>query len=233
MTKNVVAYYRTSSATNVGEDKDSRKRQEDACKGYAASHGYVVHREFYDPAVKGSDHVMDRPGFAALLEYMIANDISIILIETANRFARDIMVQITGHEYLIKNGIELIPVDCPQHFTDENPTAEMVRNLLAVVSQFEKKSLVEKLRKARERKRRENGRCEGRKPALPEAIKIAKELRDKGNSLRAISKELKQMGFTVMERNKEDGKYYPTGRIYYANSVRCMIRDGGKHVQSN
>ena len=32
--KKAVAYYRTSSSTNVGVDKDSDKRQKAACFGY-------------------------------------------------------------------------------------------------------------------------------------------------------------------------------------------------------
>jgi hypothetical protein len=44
-------------------------------------------------------------------------------VETASRFARDLAVQITGHELLKARGIELIPVDAPNHFIEEAPTA--------------------------------------------------------------------------------------------------------------
>jgi hypothetical protein len=37
--KTTVAYYRTSSAPNVGADKDSLKRQGDAVRAYAPSTG--------------------------------------------------------------------------------------------------------------------------------------------------------------------------------------------------
>ena len=43
--KTAVAYYRTSSATNVGHDKDSLKRQQDACKAYAAFAGIPIVQE--------------------------------------------------------------------------------------------------------------------------------------------------------------------------------------------
>jgi hypothetical protein len=42
----------------------------------------------------------------------------------------------------------------------------MVRQILGAVSQFEKASLVAKLRHARERIRAEMGHCEGRKPGI-------------------------------------------------------------------
>jgi hypothetical protein len=47
-------------------------------------------------AVFGADPVDSRPGFIALLEYCAASDISIVLIENASRFARDLIVQLTG-----------------------------------------------------------------------------------------------------------------------------------------
>jgi DNA invertase Pin-like site-specific DNA recombinase len=68
-------------------------------------------------------------------------------------------VQLTGHEMMKKAGIELIPVDAPDFFTDPTPTAEMVRQILGAVSQFEKANLVAKLKHARDRKRAETGRA--------------------------------------------------------------------------
>jgi hypothetical protein len=41
-----------------------------------------------------------------------------VLAENASRFARDLIVQLTGHALLPEHDIELIPVDAPSHFTD-------------------------------------------------------------------------------------------------------------------
>ena len=122
------------------------------------------------------DPINERPGFSDMLTYLHGNGARIILVESASRFARDLAVQITGHELLKRKGIELVPVDAPDHFINETPTAVMVRQILGAVSQFEKASLVEKLRKARERKRIETGRCEGRKPVPEAVVKEAKRL---------------------------------------------------------
>ena len=46
---------RTSSATNVGEGKDSENRQRRAIEGYAKSVGMVIVDWFYDKAVRGAD----------------------------------------------------------------------------------------------------------------------------------------------------------------------------------
>ena len=63
-----VAYLRTSSAANVGADKDSDNRQREAIERYAASSGHVIVDEFYDAAVSGADPIETRPGFQKLLE---------------------------------------------------------------------------------------------------------------------------------------------------------------------
>lgn len=210
-----VAYYRTSSATNVGTDKDSLKRQQDAVHSYAAANGVSIVQEYYDAAVSGADPVTARPGFVDMLTYMLGNGARIVLVENASRFARDLAVQIAGHDLLKSRGISLLPVDAPNHFQDETPTATMVRSILGAVSQFEKEALVLKLRKARERKRRDTGRCEGN-PAwapVPESVvAAARAAHSRGLTLRAISAELATSG--MLSRSSKP---------YGAESVQAML----------
>ncbi|WP_422010397.1 recombinase family protein [Reyranella sp.] len=215
--KSAVAYYRTSSASNVGADKDSQQRQADAVEGYAKGR-LVVAESFYDAAVSGCDPVDTRAGFVALLAYCEAHQIGVVLVENASRFARDLAVQLAGHALLRNRGIELVPVDAPTYFTDPSPTAEMVRQILGAVSQFEKAGIVAKLRHARERKRADTGRCEGRKPVPAEVISEARRLARKSpktgktRSLRAIAAELARLGH-----------FGPSGGPYHAASVSHML----------
>src|SRR5262245_32082291 len=95
-----VAYLRTSWATNVGAEEGNDKRQRDAIQAFARRDGYEIVDEFYDAAVEGADPVQERPGFAALLERLKGNGVRTIIVETANRFARDLIVQETGHRML-------------------------------------------------------------------------------------------------------------------------------------
>jgi hypothetical protein len=71
-------------------------------------------------------------------------------------------VQLTGHDYLRSLGVELVPTSAPDFFTTDAPTAVLVRQVLGAISQFEKASLVAKLRAARERKVAAGGRGSGR-----------------------------------------------------------------------
>jgi DNA invertase Pin-like site-specific DNA recombinase len=193
--KTACAYYRTSSITNVGADKDSLKRQQEVVGGFASRNGIEIVHEYYDAAVSGADPVDTRAGFNAMLAYMLGNGARTILVETANRFARDLIVQETGYHMLKAQGIELIAVDAPDSFLSDTPTATLIRQILGAVAQFDKASLVLKLRGARERKKRETGHCEGGKPVPRETIEAAKELRARGLSYRKVAAELERQGF--------------------------------------
>jgi DNA invertase Pin-like site-specific DNA recombinase len=50
-----VSYLRTSSAANVGADKDSDKRQRAAIEAFAKRAGFAIVGEYYDKAVSGAD----------------------------------------------------------------------------------------------------------------------------------------------------------------------------------
>lgn len=207
-----VAYYRTSSATNVGADKDSEARQRAAVQAYAAAHSITIVHEFYDAAVKGSESVENRPGFAEMVAYMSSNGARHILIETANRFSRDLIVQETGYAYLKSLGFTLIAVDDDDAFTSDTPTAVLIRQILGAVAQFEKASLVAKLAGARMRKRNAGGHSDGRHPAPEAARSLAKQMRAEGMTLREIAETLAQRGFLA-----------PSGKPYLAESVKRML----------
>jgi DNA invertase Pin-like site-specific DNA recombinase len=81
-----------------------------------------------------------------MLERLLSNGVRTIVVETANRFARDLMVQEVGYAMLKERGIELIATDKPDAFLDDTPTAVLIRQVLGAVSQFETAMLVSKLR---------------------------------------------------------------------------------------
>ena len=132
-----IGYMRTSSSTNVGEAKDSDKRQRAAIEGYAKAAGYVIVDWFYDAAVRGSDAVALRPGFATMLERIAGNGVRTIIVESPDRFARDLAVQLAGHDHLKSLGVTLIPATAPDHFIEDTPTAVLVRQVLGAIAQFE------------------------------------------------------------------------------------------------
>jgi DNA invertase Pin-like site-specific DNA recombinase len=211
-----LAYMRTSSAANVGDDKDSEKRQRAAIEECARKANVKVKGWYYDAAVKGADRIETRPGFAGLLARIAGNGVRIVIVETANRFARDLIVQETGYAHLKELGITLVAADSPNAFLDDTPTAQLIRQVLGAVSQFEKAMVVAKLKGARDRKRATGAKVEGRKSYAEmetgeKLIKAARALND-GRSLRKISAALAEQGHTTRE-----------GKPFSASSVKAIL----------
>jgi DNA invertase Pin-like site-specific DNA recombinase len=217
-TVKAVSYIRTSSAANVGSDKDSDKRQRAAIEAFAKSAGYVLVGEYYDAAVSGADPIDQRPGFTEMLRRVASNGAKTIIVESPDRFARDLIVQLTGHDMLKAQGIALVPTTAPDFFTEDTPTAVLVRQVLGAIAQFDKASTVAKLAAARKRQREATGRCEGRKPLSetnPEAVSMARKLaarRKRKPSLRAIASELAKAGHLNAQ-----------GREFNPKSVMSML----------
>jgi DNA invertase Pin-like site-specific DNA recombinase len=216
-----IAYFRTSSETNLGQDKDSPKRQREAIVKYARAAGFEVIAEYSDDGIKGADPVDQRPGFADMMKHIASNGVHTIIVETANRFARDLIVQETGWRFLKDAGINLIAADSPHAFLDETPTAVMIRQILGSISQFEKAMLVAKLKGARDRKRRDTGeKCGGRKTYAernPGMVALAKKLarytvNGRKRSLRDVAAELAAAGYTTK-----------SGNPYAATAISRMI----------
>jgi DNA invertase Pin-like site-specific DNA recombinase len=199
----------------------SDKRQRAATEAYAKAAGFAIVDSYYDEAVGGADPVTTRPGFAAMMERITSNGVRTIIVETANRFARDLIVQETGYAMLKERGVELIAADKPDAFLDDTPIATLIRQVLGAVSQFEKAMIVSKLKGARERKRRDTGRkIEGRKSYAekdPAMVALAKKLhrypvKGRRRSLREVAAELAAAGYVVRE-----------GKPYEAAAIKRMI----------
>jgi hypothetical protein len=157
-------------------------------------------RTFADTtATSAKGHKRTSGGFTAALEKIAGNGVRTIIVETANRFARD-------------------AADSPDQFVDETPTAVLIRQILGAVAQFDKAMTVAKLRGVRERKRRKTGeKAEGRKSYAevnPEMVVLARKLSEQRPklSLRQISAQLSAAGYRT-----------PKGNPYSASAVQSML----------
>ena len=148
-----VAYIRTSSAANVGADWDSDKRQRQAIE-LANANGDQLVDDFYDAAVGGADPIADRDGFSAMLNRIVGNGVRTIIVESPDRFARDLAVQLAGHDHLRSLGIARTPASSPDFFIEDTPTAVLARQVLGAIAQFEKATTVAKSKAAHQRTKR-------------------------------------------------------------------------------
>jgi DNA invertase Pin-like site-specific DNA recombinase len=215
-----VAYLRTSSSQNIGEGKDSTKRQRLAIAGFAKRFGFELVGEFSDPGVSGADPIAERPGFGELLDRIEGNGVRVVLVEDASRFARDLITQELGILALIKRGVRVLTATGDDLTDDSDPARKMMRQVAGAFAEYEKARIVAKLRSARQRKRQETGqKVEGRKSHAetnPELVALVHQLHRKRHgkrmSLRQISTELAGRGYL--------NQY---GKPFAATSVNNML----------
>ena len=114
MSKRCVSYYRTSSFTNVGEDKDSLKRQKSVVHRFCKNNGYDISDEFYE-TMTGDSEILSRPKFVEMLDFCHSTNFKTIIFENTTRFSRDLICSETGYLYLKKLGFTLISSESPNH----------------------------------------------------------------------------------------------------------------------
>ncbi len=216
-----LAYLRTSSATNVGTDRDSDKRQAEAIRSYAVRSGFEIVETFYDAAVSGADPIEERSGFSALLDRIEANGVRTVIVEDQSRFARDMQAHVLGLALLRERDVRLIASNGTDLTDETDEMTEAMIHIAAVFSALEKKRLVKKLKAARDRKRAKDGKCEGRKSHAelhPEAVALAKRLR-RASPKTGERLSLRRIGLKLAEA----GHLNERGKPFHPNSIKMMV----------
>jgi len=167
--KRAIAYLRVSGLGQV--DKDGEQRQSEAIHAFCNQHGLHYSEQRFEKGVSGTVEALDRPAFREVLELIetcrAAGESACIVVERMDRLARDLMVQELLLRECRERGIEVYAADQPfldQASNDGDPTRKLFRQIMGALAEWEKSALVLKLRKARDRKRIETGRCEGQLP---------------------------------------------------------------------
>jgi DNA invertase Pin-like site-specific DNA recombinase len=154
-----VAYLRTSSAANVGDDKDSAARQRLAVARHAKAAGIELVAEFSDEEISGADPVETRPGFAAMLAEVEGSGVRLVLVEDASRFARSVLAQELGVLIMSARGVRVVMAGGEDLTSADDPAKVMMRQVASAFAEYEKACLVHKLRGARDRA----SECRGRR----------------------------------------------------------------------
>jgi len=217
-----VSYLRVSGKGQA--DGDGPERQRVAIARFAKASGLDLLEEFSDLGVSGTRELADRPGLAALLDRLEANGVRTVIVERADRLARQLMVQEVIVAQFQRIGARILTADGVDLTSgNEDPTRALIRQVLGAVAQFEKNVTVLKLRAARERKRNRGERVEGVKPygyfpAEAAIISRMKELRRKPPKGRRPSLS------DVAARLNADGHRNRAGREWSAQLVHHVLR---------
>jgi DNA invertase Pin-like site-specific DNA recombinase len=181
------AYLRVSSKGQV--TGHGFARQAETVATFARQNRYTVQETFRD-AFKGTE--ADRPEFNKMVAEILANGVRTILVESLDRLARDVMVQSLLLAKLAQHGIALISCVTGENVTVcmvQDPMRKALIQIQSVFSELEKSRLVGKLRRAREAKKAETGKCEGRKAfgeknGEAQVVQLMRSLRRRRNGKR-------------------------------------------------
>jgi DNA invertase Pin-like site-specific DNA recombinase len=162
-----------------------------------------------------------REGFAGLLDRIEGNGVRTVIVEDANRFAREPVVQELGIALLAKRGVRLLTTSGDDLTDSDDLGRKMMRQVAGAFMEYEKGRLVAKLRGARERKRKETGKKVGGRKShaelWPEVVPEARRLRKaKGKACRLSYRE-------ISARLKEAGYSNERGQPFNPQSVRAML----------
>jgi DNA invertase Pin-like site-specific DNA recombinase len=198
---NSYVYYRTSTATNA--QSDTWARQAETCRQWAKIHGYKVAGEFRE-VFTGTE--TDRPALNDLLAEAVSADVRTIIVAGADRLSRELSVQMALIAKFKQLEINCVDAGANRSLTDQaDPVTEALTLIQGVFAQLEKKRLVSKLKKARDRASETLGRrIEGRKKLydgqdLKDRVKALR--RKKPNKPRRsweqVAENLRSKGFAV------------------------------------
>ena len=197
--------YLSPSNTCVSDDREDEPRQRGAIRAFARRAGFALVGEFSDPGVSGADPIAKRPGFAKLLYRIETSGVRVVIVEDATSFAREVITQELGIIALMKRNVRVLTTKGDDLTDDSEPSRKILRQIAIAFAEYEKARLFTKSKAARDRKRQQTGKCEGRKSHTdmrPEMVALALRLRRKRNgcqlSLQKISDELARRGFVNM-----------------------------------
>jgi len=224
-TAKAVSYLRVSGKGQV--DGDGFPRQRETIARYAKAAGFELVDEYRDEGVSETKDLDDREGLSDLLARIRSNGVRVVLVERADRLARDLIVGELILNQFRDLGVKVISADSGTELTagDDDPTRTLIRQVLGAVAQFEKAVIVSKLKAARVRKRRATGRCEGRKPygTRPGEADVVAVM----HTLRRKPRGGERLSFAaIAERLNAEGHPTRTGKAWAPETVRQIAMRG-------
>ncbi len=219
-----VSYLRVSGRGQVGGDGFPRQRE--AVRAYAHRRGFELLDEFRDEGVSGTTDLEGRDGLQALFDRIASNGVRVVLLERADRLARDLMVGEVILSRFRALGVRVLGSDGVDLTENEDPTATLVRHVMSAIAEFDKRITVRKLRAARDRASARVGRrVEGVKPfgTLPGEDAVVARMR----RLRRKPRGQPRMGYKrIADTLNVEKLPTRTGALWGAATVRRVLLRG-------
>ena len=178
-----VGIYARVSTVDKGQDVELQLCD---LRTYADARGWKVFKEYVDVGQSGSKE--QRPAFNQLMEDARKRKVDIVLVWRLDRFGRSLKHLIVSLDELRTLGVGFVSFKESIDFT--TATGRLMLHLLGAFAEFEKEIIRERV-KAGVAHARAKGKRLGRRPLIDERLLgTVRDMRDKGISIRGISKEL-------------------------------------------
>jgi site-specific DNA recombinase len=156
-------YVRVSTSRQI--DKGGPDRQRAAIEKYAKAAKIEIVR-FYEDAVSGTTSEDERPQFNEMVVDLLSDGVSLVVVESLDRLARTMGAQESLLIYLAsrEKPIDLISANTGENITKailEDPMKEAIITMQAVFARLERKTILLRLKKGREKRRNDTGKCGG------------------------------------------------------------------------
>lgn len=232
MPQEAFAYIRVSGEGQAAGDGPARQRR--VISAWAKRTRTIILSEYADLGVSGTTDIESRPQMRDMYDALKASGghPPIVVVERADRLARDLIAGEIILQRLREIGVRIVIAETGQPLNeDDTPTGKLVRQVLGAINEFDKSSIVEKLRVSRLEARQKNGRCEGRKPygARPgesEGLKLMLASQREGLSLAQIAARLEAAGVPARGSQKAGPK--PWARSSIAKILAAHSTGGRK-----
>lgn len=164
--KRVFIYTRVSTTQQL--DGGGLPRQLEICQSFVDAKEWSVARIFTE-AESGSVETMDRPQLREAISLCTpSTGVSAIVVERADRIARDLIVSELFFRECKAAGVEVYSADTGEELVnaDADPTRILIRQILGALAQWEKTQIARKLLAGRKRMKEKTGFPCGGKPVF-------------------------------------------------------------------
>jgi site-specific DNA recombinase len=147
--KRAILYARVSTDEQARSGY-SLAQQLEALREYASREGYEVLEEVVDPGQSGAS--LERPGMDRVRDLVAGGDVSVVLAQDRDRFARE-----PAYHYLLRREFKEhgTKIRAMNDRGDDSPEGELTDGILDQLAKYERAKITERSRRGKLRKARE------------------------------------------------------------------------------
>jgi len=217
----MIAAYAYTRVSGRGQLEGSGlERQQEEINRFAKESGYLIKQTFKEEGISGTTTETERPAFQQMVFSILRNGVNHIIVESLDRLARDLQVQLQLCTYIASKEITLICAGTGENITQailEDPMRKAMVQIQGVFAELDKSLVVRKLKNGRIKARQDSEtrtlsgkkKCEGRKSlreSSPDLLKEARKLyrkppKGKRRTLEEIGLALFEIGYQTSKGN--------------------------------